>query len=703
MSPATPRSASARARAQTKAPRVPKERTHFKELLLANHFGTVAASDITPKAPAKGNTTYEQLMCVGYQPALRRLDAVVNVKQNAGYNGGLCSTGSREYVKFFVSTDGGVTWDERGTVSFPVWDTPSPKPLEYVATLFEVDLPEECCREENVVLVRAILSWEVPPGGPDDPVVWGNALDANIQVAPLAVGTIFEAIQCLDLKIDKQAIAQILDAEQPVVFGGFNALTPVQLHEAYRGTKVPPHRYLLPQLTELLEQPAFLTEKLSKPDFELFPGVEVDITKLIGIVVDPQGNRTYEQLGCVGLNENTNELVATIDVKLSSGYSGGLCTNGSQEYVAFWVDWEDGSGFHYAGTTSVNVHDIAAIPAGGLQYSAALPYPAILSRRRPCADGPVTAIVRAVLSWATPPSTTDPFAVPVWGGHAQTRILLPPGEIIVGGGPIFEWIGSMPVGDIDVSGRATGSSILGFSTSNSPFGGRVAIAGHVINPATSLPGGPGYQYRVLISTDGGGSWNPLTAPVPITLMSFPSGTQTNTTVTPSSQGWTPYLANFSGGLLQQIVGDVLGYYHSVGEGQTLIKLEARDGSLNPLGAVSKLIQLDNTAPTSFVSITSGGGSCGDFKVGDTITGFYETSDNDFVASVGLSLEPTGGSFALSPSTVTPTFQDGTWTLHTAGLPPCGYVVRFDGGDRTIVNSGSLGWDGPAFTGFCLKK
>jgi hypothetical protein len=699
MSPSTPR-------AKPEAVKLPQERTHFKELLLANHFGTIAGSKLKAKAKPAGNTTYEQLMCVGYQPQLRRLEAVVHIKQASGYSGGLCTGGSQEYVRFFVSTDGGATWTNKGTVSFTVWDVPGKKPLEFDATLF-VDLDEECCRDENLVLVRAILSWEVPPGGPDDPVVWGNALDATIQVEPLKHGTIAELFECLEIKIPIEKVGLVIDPEGPVEFGVQNQLAPVELYEAYKSTDVPQHRYLFAHLNAVLENPAALTAQLAQPGFELFPGVEADIAKLVGILIDPQGNETYEQIGCVGLNEGTAELVATIDVKLSSGYSGGLCTSGSQEYVAFWVDWEDGAGLEYVGTTSVNVHDISSNPAGGLAYAAVLPFPQLLTHRRPCGEGAKTARIRAVLSWATPPSTTDPFAVPVWGGHSETRILVPPGEPITGGGPLLESIGSMALLDIDnVTGLATGLSVVGFTAFKSPFGGRVNFAGYVVNPATDLPGGPGYQYRLLVSPDGV-TYTPVTTPFTATTMQLPSGTQTNVAQVPAPDGWTPYLAMFSSGPpFTTVVGNILGYWESSGNDQVWVVLEARDGSSNPLGStVPKLIKLDNTAPVSAVSITSGGGSCGDFKVGDTIIGAYSSSDNEALAGVGFSVEPGlgGGTFSWTPATTTPTFQDGTWQLHTAGMSPCGYVVRLDGSDRTIVNSGWVGWDGPAFTGFCLKK
>jgi hypothetical protein len=713
MSPPTPRS-SGRA-ASTRQParaRLPKERLHFKELLLANHFGTIPGSTLKAQVKPVGNTTYEQLMCVGYQPQLKRLDAVVHIKQNGGYSGDICTAGSQEYVKFFVSGDGGATWDDKGTVSFTVFDVPGAKPLEFDATLF-VNLDEECCFQENLVLVRAILSWEVPPGGPDDPIVWGNAVDQEIQVEPLKQGTILNLIECLKIKIPIEEVSKVIDPEGPVEFGGvIGELTPLQLQEKYVQAKVPPHRFLFPHVQKVLGNPAVLPQLLAQPGFQLFPGIEkVDISKLIGFVIDPQGNETYEQIGCVGLNENTIELAATVDVKLSSGYSGDLCSPGSQEYVAFWVDWEDGAGWNYVGTTSVNVHDISTLPKGGLSYSAVLPFPQLLTHRQVCTEGAKTARIRAVLSWATPPSTTDPYAVPVWGGHSETRILIPPGEPVIGGGPLLESIGSMALVDIDnLTGLATGMSVVGFNAFDSPFGGWINFAGWVINPADDLPGGPGYQYRILTSPDNV-TWTPVTTSFTATVMQLPSGIQTNVPQNPAPDGWTPYLASFQGSPpFQTVVGNILGYFTTSGNGQLWIRMEARDGALNPLGSTaSKLIQLDNTAPVSSVAITSGGGSCGDFKVGDIISGTYSTSDNEALSGVSFSVEPslTGGAFSWVPGVTTPTSQSGTWSLNTkasgAGMAPCGYVIRFDGLDRTIVDSGWVGWDGPDFTGFCLKK
>ena len=53
--------------------------------------------------PGDGNTTYEELRCVGYRPEDNTVTAVLTVKQGGGYSGRLCSNGSTEYVAFYFS------------------------------------------------------------------------------------------------------------------------------------------------------------------------------------------------------------------------------------------------------------------------------------------------------------------------------------------------------------------------------------------------------------------------------------------------------------------------------------------------------------------------------------------------------------------------------------------------------------------------
>jgi hypothetical protein len=683
---------------------LPPERAQFKELLLTDHFKELKA--VTAGGPPVGNTSYEQLTCIGYQPQLKQINAVVEQKLANGYSGGLCTNGSTEYVAFYASTDGGSTWSSLGLTSFTVWDVGGPKPLEFDVTL-SVDLPAYCCQETSIVLIRGILSWEVPPTGPTAPIVWGNGLDANVQVAPLTLGKFSDIWECLQIPFSIEQLGEVVNLDQVIEFGSGTALSPGELHELYKNSNVPQHRYLLPQAAALLGNPVALSAAAATPDFELIPSLKggVNLGSLIGALKDPQGNETYEQLGCIGLNPTTTNLVATIDIKLPSGYSGNLCTNGSQEYVAFWADW--GSGWEYAGTTSVNVHDIGTIPAGGLQYAAVMPFPEALAKRQPCSDGPLVVPIRAVLSWATPPSNVNPYAVPVWGGHLQGDVLIPPGQPISGdGGPDLESIGSMPIGLIDQStGLATGQSINPFYANACPFGGAIAFSGHVINSSGGV-GGTGLTYRILISQDGGSTYAPMTGTFNVETNNWLTSVQTTVPQSPDSSGWYQCRENYAATI--DVVGNVLGYFDTAGNNRLWVAMEVMQGAvpLGPSSPVWTMIQLDNTAPAPVdVAITSGGGSCGDFTPGSKISGTYSASDNEALDSVTISVEMPmpGATLSQALSTATLTSQSGTWELDTlTTTDPCGYTITADAVDNTIVDSGGIGWHGYGYTGFCLR-
>jgi hypothetical protein len=130
---------------------------------------------------------------------------------------------------------------------------------------------------------------------------------------------------------------------------------------------------------------------------------------------------TYEELKCVGFNSLLNQLSATIEVKLPYGFGGDLCTNGSYEYVRFFVDY--GGGWSDVGYVSVNTHDIAndtdckGVPILPLQYTLSL---AFIPASKNCSS-PVLPDIRAILSWdQLPPS--DPNFHPTWGNHVDQHV-----------------------------------------------------------------------------------------------------------------------------------------------------------------------------------------------------------------------------------------------------------------------------------------
>jgi hypothetical protein len=77
----------------------------------------------------------------------------------------------------------------------------------------------------------------------------------------------------------------------------------------------------------------------------------------------------------VGLYPEDNLLEAVIEVKLPYGYKGSLCIAGSKEYVAFYIDYNDGAGFVSVGAAvEVNVHDLSFVDGGHLFYAVRKPF-----------------------------------------------------------------------------------------------------------------------------------------------------------------------------------------------------------------------------------------------------------------------------------------------------------------------------------------
>lgn len=128
-----------------------------------------------------GDTTFEQLTCAGYNPQTRTLEGVIQVKQNSGFSGSLCTAGSTEYVSFFAFVGG--AWQSLGTARVQVYDlaaaTPA-NPINYA--VFRVsNVAEIPCHELEGVPLRAILSWQTEPTGPDFIPTWGNVVNTHIQ------------------------------------------------------------------------------------------------------------------------------------------------------------------------------------------------------------------------------------------------------------------------------------------------------------------------------------------------------------------------------------------------------------------------------------------------------------------------------------------------------------------------------------------
>lgn len=701
---------------------VPAERVKFKRLLTENlnYFGNLSASQLKPVKKIVASTEFEELTCVGYNPDSKCLEATIAIKLPFGYGGDLCNLGSTEYVRFFV--DYGSGWEDAGLTGVQVNDVPDSedcaqnptKPLNYVATL-KYEPKTACCTHPVLPKVHAILSWQwTPPAGSANAgwqPPWGNALDCNIQIKPRPWDLL-----CLIEELEKEVNQKIKiplfvqDAvHKPIPLPDPAPFTVAQLVELYaaKGRKgaatekfsAPTHRFVLPYLNALtsargIDQYAVQTQASQ------FEALGIDIAALLAALDDTKADVAYEELECLGLDETFPErLVATFRIKRPTGYSGSLCTHGSTEYVAFWADWDNTCQWSYLGTAKVNVHDISNIPAEGLCYSAILPVD-LTYHRRPC-QNPKIGRVRAVLSWAVAPSTTDPDALNFWGNRLDRHVVIKPGEEINPGQPIAKIrnIGGIPVEDIDtgIGGLTTNTSVFAHYPwiaadqwnigRPCPFGGRVVIEGNYF---------PGFFYRVRVHRVGDPptSFTVLSTTFAVERSDFGFDTQT------SIGGFFSYLDSSTHFDRTLALWDT--FQDDLWEVQLQIATAPNEASIFS-NSVWYRIQVDNTAPAPPPAIPltidihiAGMGDCKDFTQGVVVNGTFIADDLHF-GGWALSTEPnTLSTPSNQPSVVglantdpAPAPGGHAWSLDT-GTPvqmkPCGYVVRLDASDRTIVNS-----------------
>lgn len=709
-----------------------RERAQFKTLLLSNpnYFGNLAGSKLPPVLKIQGNTTYEQIGCVGFQPQFNRLEAVVFVNQQSGYGGGVCSNGSQEFVRFYLSYDNGATWEDEGVTSFTAYNIPAnvtrQQRLEYAVTL-DIQPRRKFCSSTNIALVRAILSWNIPPppNTPNYNPVWGNVHNTHIQIAPRFRFILDDLFKELKVSLPV-ALSAAVDLKQEVAAAQPKPLSVAELQKLYVNTQVEPHRFALAEVHKILTSQS--GDEALAAGVHSLTHLQLDLSSIGALALSGDGNTKYEELECVGLNPNLDTLVGTIRVKQPNGYSGNLCSAGSREYVTFWADFDNNGSFEtFLGTTSVQVHDINNVPREGLEYAVFLPVD-FTKWRRPCNAGATVVRIRAILSWQIPAPSSNPNFVPAWGNREETLIHIRPGQQTEQGKhtPFIETVGGMRVSRIDnLSGLANGvADTAGFTAFDSPFGGEVIIAGHIAYPTNISVGAAPLKYRVSVSNNGGASWQAktdtflvgrtqITNGIPLVL---PDATQSV-----DANNFYEYREDLTGAgadALIFVTGNVLYRWQTAGlTGTWKIKIEAINPAQPAVVFSSNVVtvRLDNAAPMLALDITSGGGVCADFTIGDKISGTYSVSDEHF-SSLSLTVEPSLGGVFTAPAgthgpgsisraypTVPTTGEAGNWTLDTTGMPRCGYIIRLSASDRTIVNSGFIGWGNNTVVGLCLRQ
>jgi hypothetical protein len=625
-----------------------------------------------------GNTFYEQVQSVSYNPDFQMLEAIFATKQNNGYNGNLCTSGSFAFVRFYL--DYGNGWVDQGYTGVNEHDIPTgkdctkkaEKPLSYSASL-KITPDTNYCNVHVLPRARAILEWnKIPPANtPNYNSIWGDTVDDYIQIKP-RIKFILEnpkLAQLIELSIAHPMLklsdaAKIIPAGEAALEESKGSLTtqPLELEaliNLYKTNKaVTPGRYGLQNVQAALK--SFDSNFISK-NIDQWKQYGIDWAAIIKELENTNADVSYEQIEQTGLDYNLEQFVASFRVKKPVGYSGDLCSSGSLEYVAFWADWNNDCKWEYVGTTSVNVHDISDIPKGGLSYSAILPYD-FNKVRRQCTN-PEVVKIRAVLSWNIAPSTTDADKLEYWGNRLDTYIQVKPGT---GTGilqPIINILGGIPVDEIDANGLTIPGAKFALNqvgvNDYSPFGGVIVVQG---------PSFPGYRYRLKIT-----NMNTLASYyvnndfVVVGWLMVPPYVQYTTV----SADLISYYYNYQA--FDKNTDNVLARW-SPGTND-LIKLELEIEGV--MGVFTKYIQMDNVAPVINLTVDDLG-DCTHYKMGDIITGSYSVYDAHLL---NYSLASTfGGSVSGTVNT------SNTFSFPTAGVnTPCGKVslVAYE---RTIYDS-----------------
>ena len=155
-------------------PATVKALAHFKEQVTAN----------------SGNTYYEHIQSISYNPELQLLEAIVSAKRDPGYNESLCP-GPYAFVRFYLNYGNG--WQDQGYSAVNEqsnstaidWAGIPEKRLSFSASLRIV--PKTDPNGAHVrPQVRAVLEWnKIPPANdPGYSPAWGNVVDEHIQITP---------------------------------------------------------------------------------------------------------------------------------------------------------------------------------------------------------------------------------------------------------------------------------------------------------------------------------------------------------------------------------------------------------------------------------------------------------------------------------------------------------------------------------------
>ena len=156
----------------------------LRQLLLANpnYFENLPENSFKVVLNINGDNRYESLGRISYIPLLGQLYASIKLHQDRGYSFLVGEPNSREYVRFYLSYDQGITWQDQGLTAINVSDELGARPRIHLVTR-QISMHEDAETPGVTPIIRATLSWNTPPppDAPDWTPLWGNVVETEIQ------------------------------------------------------------------------------------------------------------------------------------------------------------------------------------------------------------------------------------------------------------------------------------------------------------------------------------------------------------------------------------------------------------------------------------------------------------------------------------------------------------------------------------------
>ena len=223
-----------------------RARRRLRALLLANpnYFEKIPPTSFGAVLNIQEDTTYESISRLGYDPEIDRLSVAIDVKQPAGYSSEILFQGSEEFVRFYMSFNGGAKWHDLGMRSITVADAHRPRPLAYEVVLHNIS-GGELIPKSSQPRIRAILSWSTPPpaGEPSWIPVWGHIAESDVRL---------EDSRMIDSKRSKTAgrvdrlesVPNLMSANMPMPFTSTTSRGHLSMRPLHSTRTDPHHRFL---------------------------------------------------------------------------------------------------------------------------------------------------------------------------------------------------------------------------------------------------------------------------------------------------------------------------------------------------------------------------------------------------------------------------------------------------------------------------